>query len=69
MGSVRTHASTMERNSFQSTAVLERAQPTNTMDPTLQWVVLIGRPILEARSTVAAAPISMQKPLEREGVK
>jgi hypothetical protein len=30
----------------------------------LQWVVEIGIPILLARSTVAAAPISIVKPLK-----
>lgn len=40
------------------------AYPTNTTEPTLQWVVEIGIPILLAKSTVSAAPISMVKPLK-----
>lgn len=40
--------------------------PTNTTEPTLQWVVEIGRPTLLASSTVIAAPISIVKPLLEE---
>ena len=36
------------------------------VEATLQWVVLMGRPTLEANNTVRAVPISMQKPLEGE---
>jgi hypothetical protein len=32
--------------------------------PTLQWVVLTGRPILEATTTVKADASSMLKPLD-----
>lgn len=54
------------RNSFQSTPFSsEFIQPTNTTEPTLQWVVLIGKPIFEASNTVNAAPISMVKPLKQ----
>jgi len=54
------------RNSFQSTPFSsELIQPTNTTEPTLQWVVLIGKPIFEASKTVNAAPISMVKPLKQ----
>lgn len=54
------------RNSFQSTPFSsELIQPTNTTEPTLQWVVLIGKPIFEASNTVNAAPISMVKPLKQ----
>lgn len=65
-GSVRIHARKIVPNSFQSTFLCERVRPTNTTDPTLQCVVLIGRPRLEAANTVKAAPISMQKPLQHE---
>lgn len=64
MGNVSTHASTIVLNNFQSTADLERAQPTKTTEPTLQCVVLMGNPIFEATRTVVAAPISIQKPLK-----
>ena len=51
-------------NSFQSTpCFVELAQPTNTMEPTLQCCVLIGKPIFEANSTVNAAPSSIVNPL------
>ncbi|CAN8003764.1 unnamed protein product [Ixodes pacificus] len=64
-GRVSTQARMMLRKSPQSTPLRDRTQPTNTMEPTLQWVVLIGMPTLEASSTVDAAPISMVKPLEQ----
>lgn len=52
-------------NNFQSTPSFdELAQPTNTTEPTLQCVVEIGRPILEATRTVNAAPISIVNPLK-----
>jgi hypothetical protein len=63
-GRVKTHARIMVRNNFQSTFLCDRVLPTNTTDPTLQWVVLIGKPRLDAANTVKAAPISMQNPLE-----
>lgn len=63
-GNVTSHANTMLRNSFQFTTSRDRTLPTMTTEPTLQWVVLIGMPTLEATSTVKAEPISMQKPLE-----
>lgn len=51
--------------SFQSTPWREDlAQPTKTTEPTLQCVVEMGRPTLEASSTVQADPISMVKPEE-----
>lgn len=51
--------------SFQSTPWREDlAQPTKTTEPTLQCVVEMGRPILEANSTVQADPISIVKPEE-----
>jgi hypothetical protein len=60
-------ASEPNLKSFQSTPCLdELAQPTNTTDPTLQCVVLIGIPIFEARRTVNAAPISIVNPLKAE---
>ena len=62
-GRVSTHARKMLLNSFQSTFCRDRAQPTNTTEPTLQCVVLIGRPRLDAVRTVIAAPSSMQNPL------
>lgn len=50
----------------QSTFSRARKRPTNTTDPTLQWVVLMGIPMFEATSTVSAEPISMQKPLKQK---
>ena len=64
-GRVMTHANTMFLKSFQSTFSRDLIRPTLTTDPTLQWVELIGMPMLEARSTVMAEPISMQKPLQQ----
>jgi hypothetical protein len=62
-----THAGSKYLNSFQSTPCLEElAQPTNTTDPTLQCVVLMGKPIFEASRTVNAAPISIVNPLKAE---
>jgi hypothetical protein len=65
MGRVTSQASTMLRKIDQSTFSRDRNRPTNTTEPTLQCVVLIGRPILDATSTVSADPISMQKPLQQ----
>jgi multisubunit Na+/H+ antiporter MnhC subunit len=66
MGRVTTHAKIMFLKSVQSTPpLLDRSHPTNTTDPTLQWVVLTGIPIFEATSTVIAEPISIVKPLNR----
>lgn len=62
-GRVRTQARKMFVKSLQSTFLRARAHPTVTTEPTLQWVVLMGRPRFEAASTVVAAPSSMQKPL------
>ena len=36
-----------------------------TTEPTLQWVVLIGIPRLDAKRTVSAEPISITKPLKQ----
>lgn len=72
-GTVTNQAYTIDLNSFQSTAarfspVAESSgglvKPTNTTEPTLQWVVEIGNPILLANNTVIAAPISIVKPLK-----
>ena len=63
-GSVTSQAKTMLRNMDQSTFSLERNLPTQTTEPTLQWVVLMGILQFEATSTVRAEPISMQKPLK-----
>lgn len=43
---------------------LDLAQPTKTTEPTLQCVVEMGRPALEASKTVKAEPISMVNPEE-----
>lgn len=68
-GTVTTHAYIIFLNSFQSTPFsLELNQPTNTTDPTLQWVVDIGKPILLANNTVNVAPISIVKPVDGEMV-
>jgi hypothetical protein len=72
-GTVTTHAYTIDRKSFQSTAFsftpvtgssLAFEYPTKTTDPTLQCVVEMGKPILLANRTVIAAPISIVKPLK-----
>ena len=63
-GSVTTQARMMLRKSDQSTFSRARKRPTNTTEPTLQCVVEIGMPMLEAMRTVSAEPISMQKPLK-----
>ena len=55
---------TMLLNKSQLTTSLERTRPTITTLPTLQCVVDTGIPRFDARSTVNAEPISMQKPLE-----
>ena len=49
-----------------STGADARTLPIATTDPTLQCVVLIGMPMLDARRTVAAAPISIVKPLQNK---
>ena len=63
-GNVTNHASTIFLKSFQSTPCRDLNQPTNTIDPTLQWVVDMGIPMLEAKRTVNADPTSIQKPLK-----
>ena len=65
-GRVNTHDNIIFLNKLQSTFSLERKRPTNTMEPTLQWVLLMGIPRFEATSTVKAAPISIQNPLKIE---
>jgi len=67
IGNVTSHAMTMFRKMDQSTFSRARNRPTNTTDPTLQCVVLMGTPTLEATSTVSAEPISIQKPLQHTG--
>lgn len=71
-GTVTTHAYTIDLKRRQSTAFsftpvtgcgLAFEYPTNTTEPTLQCVVEIGNPILLAKRTVIAAPISIVKPL------
>lgn len=64
MGTVTIQAKTMFLKIFQSTFSLALNLPTVTIEPTLQWVVLIGIPTLEATKTVNAEPISMQNPLK-----
>ena len=68
-GNVTNQARTILRKSFQSTPWRDLNHPTNTIDPTLQWVVEIGIPMLEARRTVKAEPTSIQKPLKIESFK
>ena len=65
-GNVTSHARTIFLNNLKSTSLVlrVRAQPTKTTEPTLQCVVLIGSPNLEARRTVVAVPISIVKPLK-----
>lgn len=72
-GTVTSQAYTIDLKSFQSTAFsltpvigssFALEYPTKTTDPTLQWVVEMGRPILLAKRTVIAAPISIVKPLK-----
>lgn len=62
-GRVTSHAITIFRKIDQLTLSLERTRPTNTTEPTLQWVVEMGNPILLAMRTAAAAPTSMHTPL------
>jgi len=64
IGNVTSQAMTMLRKMDQSTFSRARNRPTNTTDPTLQCVVLIGTPTFDATSTVSAEPISIQKPLQ-----
>jgi hypothetical protein len=69
-GTVIPQANMMLRNRLQSTAlppssVGPYAQPINTTEPTLQWVVETGTPTLLASSTQPADAISMVKPLKR----
>ena len=65
IGTVMIHADIMFRNSFQSTPrEFDVMYPTKTTEPTLQWVVEIGSPILLANSTVNADPISIVNPLQ-----
>jgi len=63
-GNVKIQARKIVPKSFQSTFLCDRVRPTKTTDPTLQCVVLMGKPRFDAASTVNAAPISMQKPLQ-----
>ncbi len=63
-GNVTIQARNIPENSFQSTALRLRSQPTAQTDPTLQCVVLIGMPRLDAMRTVVADPSSMLKPLK-----
>jgi len=65
IGNVTSHAMTMLRKMVQSTFSRARNRPTNTTDPTLQCVVLMGTPTFEATSTVSAEPISIQNPLQQ----
>lgn len=67
-GRVTSHARIILLNNLKSTSLVlrVRAQPTKTTEPTLQCVVLIGRPNFEASRTVVAVPSSIVKPLERE---
>ena len=68
-GNVRTQDRMIFLKRDQSTLSLDLTRPTPTTEPTLQWVLLMGIPILEATSTVKAAPISIQNPLkERRNV-
>ncbi len=64
IGKVNNQENIMFLNKLQSTFSLDRKRPTNTIDPTLQCVLLMGMPKLEAINTVNAAPISMQNPLQ-----
>jgi hypothetical protein len=64
MGTVTNQAIKMFRKSLQSTAFLDRSQPTDTTEPTLQCVVLMGRPMFDAITTVRADASSILKPLE-----
>ena len=64
-GTVTNQAKTMLRKIFQSTASLERTQPTATTAPTLQWVVDTGSPTLEAIRTVIALINSIVNPLNK----
>ena len=45
-------------------SVVSFVNPTKTTDPTRQWVIEMGSPILLATITVNAAPSSIVKPLK-----
>lgn len=57
---------TIFTNKDQSTTSRDLTRPVKTTEPTLQCVVEIGIPRLDAKRTVKAAPISIEKPLKRE---
>uniref|UniRef100_A0A2D4KYI1 Uncharacterized protein n=1 Tax=Micrurus paraensis TaxID=1970185 RepID=A0A2D4KYI1_9SAUR len=63
-GTVTNQARKILRKRCQSTAFLDRIQPTATTEPTLQCVVLTGSPTLEAITTVNAEANSIVKPLD-----
>src|SRR3954449_10025826 len=61
-GIVITQAYTIELATFQRTAETRRAAPTPTMAPVMVWVVETGTPRKVAMNSVAAPPVSAQKP-------
>ena len=65
-GTVINAQAMMLPNTFQLTARRDRSHPTATTEPTMQWVVLTGRPTLEQIKTVHAVPSPIQKPLEKK---
>lgn len=63
-GRVTTQDKKIFLNVDQFTALVDFMKPMQTTEPTLQWVVLIGRPTLLANNTVNAAPSSTENPLK-----
>ena len=63
-GTVIIQAKMMLAKRRHSTVAAALTLPMATTDPTLQCVVLIGIPMLDASSTVAAAPSSILNPLK-----
>src|SRR6478736_2713007 len=59
---VTIQATTMSLATFQRTAETRRAAPTPTMAPVMVWVVETGTPRKVAMNSVAAPPVSAQKP-------
>ena len=63
-GSVATHVSTILPKRLRSTPLRpETANPAKTTAPTLQWVVLTGKPSSVAMTTVMVAASSIAKPI------
>ena len=60
---VTTHATTIFRNTAQSTVLLRLVVPTPATAPATVWVVETGAPSAVEPKSAIAAPVSAQKPL------